>query len=402
MREGVGMQDSASPRSGKITGKQINEMGERAQVHLSSIRSEILKPHPRKEAPLFKSGSIAELCGIERRRIDWLVGQPESPYPQGSKHGTRIRYYSVPEVKEFYRLITKPKTRPAGTPGTVICFGIFKGGVAKTSTAVAMAQALTLRNLSVLLIDLDPQGSATQLCGLAPDAEIDASDTARPIFCDPDDEEYQSSLLPLIIETYWPGLDLVPACSMLHGAEYEVANQLRRAGESRTYFPFWAILDKALADARQHYDVVIIDTPPSLSYTTLNALYASDGIVAPVPPSALDFASSTQFWTLLGEVLSKAAPTKTFDFVNILLTKCKTGHPITSVLTQWISDAYGPFVLPIQIPESRAIDNATTAFQTLYDISSPDGSLEAFLKVKQPLDQLAAYLYGQIVKKWEI
>ena len=45
-----------------------------------------------------------------------------------------------------------------------------------------------------------------------------------------------------------------------------------------------------------------IDTPPSLSYVTINALWACDGLVVPVPPSGLDFASSAQFWSLLSDL----------------------------------------------------------------------------------------------------
>ena len=50
------------------------------------------------------------------------------------------------------------------------------------------------------------------------------------------------------------------------------------------------------------YDVIVIDTPPSLSYVTINALWAADGLVVPVPPSGLDFASSAQFWSLLSDL----------------------------------------------------------------------------------------------------
>ena len=48
----------------------------------------------------------------------------------------------------------------------------------------------------------------------------------------------------------------------------------------------------------EHYDVIIIDSPPALSYLTINALMAANGIIMPLPPETLDFASSTQFWSL--------------------------------------------------------------------------------------------------------
>jgi hypothetical protein len=82
-----------------------------------------------------------------------------------------------------------------------------------------------------------------------------------------------------------------------------------------------------------------------------------------------------------------------------VLTKVKS-HPLTPLIIQWISEAYRGAVLPIQIPDSRAVDNASAQFCTIYDTPTPDGTVEAYRRVRAPMDQLADYLYGQLTAHW--
>ncbi|MFX7140293.1 ParA family protein, partial [Acinetobacter baumannii] len=84
------------------------------------------------------------------------------------------------------------------------------------------------------------------------------------------------------------------------------------------------------------------DTPPSLSYVTINGLWAADGIVVPVPPSGLDFASSSQFWSLLADLGSnldrqeKGGTRKVFDFLHVLLSRVDQADAAAPAVRQWI------------------------------------------------------------------
>ena len=279
--------------------------------------------------------------------------------------------------------------------GTTVTVANFKGGVAKTTTAVALAQGLSLRGHRVLLVDLDPQGSATTLFGVLPDTEVDVENTAMPLFAG--DEE---DLSYAIRSTYWPCVDLVCAAPLLFGAEFALpARQSSDPG-----FEFWRVLDRGLDQARTNYDVIVIDTPPALSYVTINALMAADGVLMPVPPSALDFASSAQFWDLFSDLCNQLirarGQDKTFEFIDVLLSRVESSDAASSVVRQWVLEAYGDKVLPIEIPKTAVASTASAEFGTVYDI--PKGSINAktLSRARDAYDRMVELVEQQIEAVW--
>lgn len=147
--------------------------------------------------------------------------------------------------------------------GRIISVASQKGGVGKTTTAINLGACLAQENQRVLIVDVDPQGSASS--GLGVNGNDVALGTYEVLL---GESEIQAAVRP----TSLANLDLVPAGQRLSGAEIELVSLLGR--ESR--------LKNALSRVRDSYDYIFLDTPPSLGLLTVNALTASDSVLIPL------------------------------------------------------------------------------------------------------------------------
>lgn len=155
---------------------------------------------------------------------------------------------------------------------TVLNFGSLKGGAGKTKTATNAAAELAARDYRVLLIDLDPQASATADCGADPALGFSIGELINtPPPYDP------PSLEAILIETEVPNLTVAPSIYQpLDAAEAAMASQ---PGGSMM------VRKKIVDPLREDYDWIIIDTPPRLGALTAAAINASDYSVPVVGPT---------------------------------------------------------------------------------------------------------------------
>jgi len=372
----------------------IMEQADRASYLMSEVRGAILAPERRKTPPTFNATQLAGLCEVDRSQIVYRIGKADLPQGAINKSGNR-RVFSLEETRTWVREYRTKRLRPEGAEAVCISVANFKGGVGKTTTAMSLAQGLSLKGHRVLLIDCDPQGSLTTLFGIMPDTEVDEAQTILPVCLG-----QQSSIRPSIQTTYWSGLDLVCAAPLLFAAEFGLpARQMREEG-----FEFWNVLNIALDDVRGQYDVIILDTPPALSYVTINALMASDGILMPLPPNALDAASAAQFWRLFsdltGDLVMHRGVTKDFDFVRVLLTRVDSQDSTAAVVKEWIGKTYEGKVLPAEIPKTTVASSSAAEFGTVYDIGRYEGNQRTYKRALDAYDKVTELLEEIIRASW--
>lgn len=373
----------------------IGIQAERAKKILAKVRKAMLAPNVQKEPPHFSPAQLGTLVNLDTRQVDYRA-KKGGTLPAGGLNsaGTR-REFSLADVRAWTRELRTGRMRPPGAEAITVAVANFKGGVTKTTTAVTLAQGLSIRGHKVLVIDCDPQGSLTTLFGILPDAEVDAEDTILPLCLGE-----QESVEYAIRSTYWDGIDLIPATSVLFSAEFALPGRQRDEGQG---FQFWNVLHYGIEQARQTYDVIVIDTPPALSYVTINAMMASDGIITPLPPNALDFASSVQFWDLfydLTKELVARGKSKRFEFVDVLLSKVDASDIATNVVREWISAAYGAKVLPIEIPKTSTAASASAEFGSIYDMKPGSAGSRTIKRAVDAYDQFVDIVEGQMVGAW--
>ena len=336
----------------------------------------------------YRASRIAELLGCSRTKVRRAVEElgleqevnPETGRPAG---------YTLAQVHRMQDHLKARPGRLAHERCVRLAIQSFKGGSSKSVTTVYLSQYLAERGYRVLVVDCDPQASTTSSFGFVPDAVFETKHTLAPFM-----HGEQASLDYAIMHTYFDGIDLVPACLALADVDIALFQAVSHADTHDERKAFYRILSEAIDTVEERYDVVLLDSAPALSMTSIGILIAATALLVPVPPALYDFASTGQYLRMAERVIKGIDANKRFDFVKLMPARIDRAKPKQLEFLDVMADKLGRFMLRESFHAASAIPDAASYYQTVFDQPKPDR------RIVTMLNQVLGEIEAEIVKCW--
>ena len=373
---------------------------------MQALSATLFPPASRKTLRSFSSGEVARFLGVSDGYLRQLSLDGLGPTPALSSGGRRsykpaqildLRVYLAgARPKEAVNFV--PRRRP-GEKLQVIAVANFKGGSAKTTTALYLTQFLALEGYRVLAIDLDPQASLSAMFGYQPEFDIGEGETLYGAIRY---DELRRPMRDVVRPSYFTGVSLVPGNLELMEFEHHTPRAMMdrqlRGGDL-----FFRRVAGAIAEVDDDFDFVVIDCPPQLGYLTMGALNAATAMLVTIHPQMVDVASMNQFLLMTSDVMGvieEAGGRLDYDFLRYIVTRHDPNDVPETQIVALLRNLFGDDVLGATIWKSTAIANAGLTKQSLYELEKGAVGRAAYDRALESVNGANREILDLLKKVW--
>lgn len=378
----------------KLTLEALSEKITNSQIEFNAERYE----------PTYSKSAVASLPELAKAKVDKTVAEMEqNGYQFQKKQAGLNNVYSMghKDITAIYEYRGLPKYRDRFNEAHTIFLTNLKGGVAKTVSSVTLAHglrctpALLHHDLRILVLDLDPQASATMF--MKHDLSIGVIDetVAQAMLQNVTREEL---LKDFVKPTNVSGVDIIPASI----EDAFIASQFENL--TNKYLPnqniYDVLKDNIISKLKYDYDFIFIDSGPHLDAFLLNSFVAADTFLIPVPPAQVDFHSTLKFMQRLPELfdMTKSAGSEiklNSIFGYMAKIARKSDHADAQSL---LREVCGANMLDTSLPQSTAFERCGESFGTVFSTNPKfyPGDRDALKKARIKAEEFTRSVFDTI------
>lgn len=368
------------------------------------IRSQKQELHEDVYFQVYAKAALSRLPKLTRANVDYAVSEmEESGYVFDKRSaGSSTKYaMNIQNIIDIYHHRGVPKYRDRHSEALTVFVGNLKGGVSKTVSTVSLAHGmrahphLLFEDLRILVVDLDPQSSATMFLNHTRAVGMVEATSAQAMLQNVSREELLSDF---IVPSVVPGVDVIPASidDAFIASEWTSLCREHLPGQNPHAVLRENITDKLKSD----YDLIFVDSGPHLDAFLNNAIAAADVLMTPVPPAQVDFHSTLKYLTRLPELVSiiessgcECRLRANIGFMSKLSNKAD--HKMCHSLAKEI---FGGDMLDVALPRLDGFERCGESFDTVISANPATyvGSSEALKNARLAAEDFAKAAFDRL------